>query len=79
VSEKSKNISLSSISFAKGEKESTIYISGTAVSREALRDFSNKLKNNIAFSNVEVPVSNFAKSKENDFSMTLKLSSNYDK
>ncbi len=74
---KPRGISITNISFSKGEKENTLYISGTADSREDLRQFSAILKSNMTFSGVDVPVSNFAKSTENDFSITLKLSSTY--
>jgi hypothetical protein len=50
-----------------------------ASSRDALRQFSANLKSNSEFSDVDVPVSNFAKSKENDFSITLKLVKKNDK
>lgn len=76
---KPKGISITSIAFSSGDKESNIYVSGTASSRDSLRDFSNNLKSKVVFSNVEVPVSNFAKSQKSDFSITLKLSQNYGK
>jgi Tfp pilus assembly protein PilN len=79
LNDKPKGVSITSISFTRASKDDALYINGTASSRDALRQFSANLKSNSEFSDVDVPVSNFAKSKENDFSITLKLVKKNDK
>lgn len=79
LNDKPKGVSVTSISFTRTDKEDALYINGTALSRESLRQFSTNLKSNDEFLDVNVPVSSFAKSKENDFSITLKLSKKNDK
>jgi hypothetical protein len=47
-------------------------VSGKAVSRDALLSFSKALKSNHRFESVDLPVSNLAKSKDIEFSISIK-------
>jgi hypothetical protein len=50
---------------------STIILRGTADTRDTLLSFSKKIQADQLFSNVDLPVSNFAKDTNIDFSMTI--------
>lgn len=51
---------------------STLVLTGVADKRESLQDFVTKLKSVEGFSDVVLPVSNFAKDKNIDFSITIR-------
>jgi len=50
---------------------STIALSGVAATRESLLSLAKTLEADDSFENVDLPVSNFAKDKNIDFSMTM--------
>lgn len=52
---------------------STVLLKGIADKRESLREFVNTLEGTEGFAKVELPVSNFAKDKNIDFSITISL------
>ncbi|HRH22885.1 MAG TPA: hypothetical protein PLB51_02770 [Candidatus Paceibacterota bacterium] len=64
-------ISLNSMTFERGEKQNIIRMSGVAETRDALLDFSKSLKSNHRFESVDLPVSNLARNKDIDFSITV--------
>lgn len=55
----------------KGKAGTVVLVSGSALTRESLLRFSNALKNSKEFSQVEIPVSSFAKDRNLTFSITL--------
>jgi len=52
---------------------STMLLKGIADKRESLREFVTKLESTEGFAKVELPVSNFAKDKNIDFSINITL------
>lgn len=52
---------------------STIILQGKADRREALKDFVSSLQNLSGFSDVVLPVSNFAKDKDISFTISMKI------
>lgn len=64
-------ISLHSLIFERTEKQNIIRVSGIAKTRDSLLDFSKSLKSNHRFESVDLPVSNLARNKDIDFSITV--------
>ncbi len=73
LSQRNQSISLDSFSLNNG-KTSVLTIRGISSTREALVSFVDSLKASSQFSSVDLPVSNLAKSKNIDFSITLNIS-----
>ncbi|MDO8579559.1 MAG: hypothetical protein Q7R72_01675 [bacterium] len=71
VSERGSGISISSLSMERKNDGWTVIISGKAVSREMLVDFSKKLAIVSSFSAVDLPVSSLAKSQDIPFTISL--------
>lgn len=53
------------------EKKVTVTVRGEAVDREMLLEFANGLKADPLFSQVEVPISNYARERDISFSITV--------
>lgn len=53
------------------DKDSVISVNGVARDRESLSQFVERLKKNPLFSKVDLPVSNFAKDKNTEFSLQI--------
>ncbi|MFA6552670.1 MAG: PilN domain-containing protein [Candidatus Paceibacterota bacterium] len=72
ISKKTSSIILKSFSadnLADGQREITI--EGRAKNRQSLSDFSDMLKNQRLFSNIDLPVSNFANDTNIDFTVRM--------
>jgi hypothetical protein len=69
---KTNGVSITTISFERLGTQNTMAVSGKAVSRDALLSFSKALKSNHRFESVDLPVSNLAKSKDIEFSISIK-------
>lgn len=69
---KSQGIQLKEIIYQnKTATSSTIILNGVAASRGALLSFSKNIEANDTFYNVDLPVSDFAKNKDIDFSISM--------
>jgi hypothetical protein len=70
-------INLNTINVSRGVNNSLgpVSISGRAVDRQALADFRDRLLAEDAIEVVDFPISNLAKDRDIDFSMTLTMSS----
>ena len=65
-------IKITNISFTNGAPEqSKIIVEGKAPNRESLTTFGDLVEGRAEFASVELPVSNFVKEKDIDFSMTI--------
>lgn len=72
LKEVSVNIKINSIFYNQGgEVGKQVSISGTASSREALLIFQQRLKSNKNFKEVDLPISNFVKGSNIDFTVSL--------
>jgi len=71
VERKSNNIKITSISYNKAGEETRILLQGDALNRESLSSFVREIEKNELFSSVELPISNFVKEKDLDFSLTV--------
>lgn len=70
--EKTPNIKITEIFYQKDKnKGETINISGIAPNREVLLSFRRALEDNVAFSKVDLPVSNFVKGTDIKFNLSL--------
>jgi hypothetical protein len=72
LTRKTSETRLNSFSFSVG-KNNTLVLKGTSSTRESLVAFADSLRNGGFFKSVDLPVSNLAKSRNIDFSMTLNL------
>ena len=70
---KSRSIKIKEVSYLKGLQETTIAIQGRAASRESLTEFEKQLRSNVNFSGIDLPISNFAKEKDIDFTIDIKV------
>lgn len=71
---KPREIKITSISFLQNDTgRPTISLGGRAVDRESLTSFARTLEARVEFATVDLPVSNFVKEKNIDFSMTITL------
>ncbi len=68
---KTNNIKITGISYEVADKNNTGNIRGVATDRVSLINFSEALKNNPQFSNVDLPVSDLAKNKQIDFNILV--------
>lgn len=68
---KPRAIKLKDISYGKVGEDIVVSIQGRADTRESLTEFERQLKENPNFSGVNLPISNFAKEKNIDFSMNI--------
>lgn len=69
---KKPGIQLTGFAYRKGEKETAqLSVSGMASTRDVLLEFVKELKAENAFSDVQLPVSNFAKDKNIEFNLEV--------
>lgn len=66
-------IALSSLSYTPGNTSNAMLISGTAVSRDALRGYQLALQNTAGITSATLPVSVYAKDTDITFTITLML------
>ncbi len=73
--QKSQAIRIRQVAYTKSSDGKTpeVTLSGTADSREALLSFVDRLKTEQAFSKINLPVSNFVKGSDIDFSLQITL------
>ncbi|MFZ2048868.1 MAG: PilN domain-containing protein [Minisyncoccia bacterium] len=71
INTKPSGISINGLVMRKDSKSTTLSISGVAKGRKDLYDFENTLNNSGNFSEVVIPVSNFAKNSDIDFQFNL--------
>ena len=72
ISLKGSSVQLDQITYNKDTAtSSTFTLQGVALDRDSLLLFSKKLEADAVFQNVNLPVSNFAKDKDINFSMTV--------
>lgn len=73
---KSSAIKIQSITYDATQPERRRYVvSGRALDRDSLAQFSDKLKKSASFAKVELPISSFVKSTDIDFSLVLEAAS----
>lgn len=72
LSKKTSSIKLNSFSYNDGNSW-TLSIKGVSSSRESLVEFVDSLKSENIFKSVDLPVSNLAKNRNIDFSITLNI------
>lgn len=73
IDNKNSGISISGISINYSKKgQYQVVITGISKNREFLKTFADSLKSDNDFSNIDLPISNFAKISDIDFSITLK-------
>jgi len=70
------SISISSLSFKTTGEKRTLFISGKAGDRDGLIAFTDSLKTVSEFSDVNLPISNLAKSKNINFDLKIEFSPN---
>lgn len=73
VSRQVRSVSINTFEFKSEENKGTIFVSGIANNRESLVDFSNSLQESELFESIDVPFSNFAKSTDIPFTLTINL------
>jgi len=72
IKESDGSIGLTSFSIKSSEEASfELVLSGVSNDRESLREFGEKLEANDNFERVDIPVSNFVKSENIDFSLVI--------
>ncbi len=71
LAKKTEGIKINEINFTSNEKGRSINIRGQALSREKLLLFKKNLEKDINFTKVDLPVSNFIKSTDIEFSLVL--------
>jgi uncharacterized phage-associated protein len=79
ISHRSKNVTLSSIDISHASGTSTpwaVIVQGKSATREALLDFQKSLEGDQLFSQVELPLSDLAKSKNISFGIRIVLHKN---
>ena len=67
-------IRIENIAWLKDEKEEEMVISGRASNRDLLNKYFKVLSSDSSFSKVSLPISDFAKSEDAQFSITINLS-----
>lgn len=71
---KPESIKITNIAYAKLDADmSSVTLRGMAENRESLTSFGRTLENRVEFVSVDLPVSNFVKERDIDFSMTIIL------
>lgn len=73
AAERTSDIKISSFSMQQSAPKMTITVKGNAKDRESLLDFANKLKQNTDFNKVDLPISNFAKDSDIDFTLSVTM------
>ncbi len=78
ITHKNSNIAITDLSYdaAKGADGVRVSINGTARDRAALSAFARELENEPRFANIDLPISNFVKETDIDFSLTLTATDN---
>jgi hypothetical protein len=79
ISHRSRNVTLSSIEISRSSGTSTpwaVIVQGKSVTRESLLDFKKNLEGDAVFSQVELPLSDLAKSKNISFGLRIMLNKN---
>ena len=71
VARKNENIKITGILYDTDENKREIIVNGIARNREALLEFAENVRRELVFSNVSLPVSNFAKNRDIDFSFGI--------
>lgn len=71
LEKKSENVRLTGILFGVVNAKRQIVLNGIAKDREALLGFAQSIGREKAFSNISLPVSNFAKNKDIEFSFSV--------
>ncbi len=71
LEKKSANIRLTGILFGAVSDKRQIVLNGIAKDREALLEFAQSIGREKAFSDISLPVSNFAKNKDIEFSFSV--------
>jgi hypothetical protein len=72
IKNKIENIKIIGLSYEnKDGGKIAIAVNGISSDRESLKTFEKQVKDNNLFSNVDLPISNFTKSKDIDFSMKM--------
>ncbi len=72
LSEKKSDVTISGLSLERKGEGWSINLSGRAIGRDALVDFSKKLASIHSFSLVDLPVSSLAKNKDISFTISLR-------
>ena len=73
IEKKNAGIAINSFSVNLSKKDKyELFVSGTAKKREDLKVFAESLRSSKEFGSVDLPISNFAKIADIDFSVTLK-------
>jgi len=73
VLENRNTIEIDGISYENTRDDDVLLVSGISPDRDTLLDFIKKLEQNPSFGNVELPVSNFIKNKDIEFSMDISV------
>ena len=73
LSQKDTGIKIQSLFYVKGEEVVKVSFSGTASTRQKLLDFKERLEKVDTFTGVELPISNFVKNENIDFSITINV------
>lgn len=71
MSQIDQNITLNSLTLRRGTEVGAITLSGVAKSRDALVSFEKRLRGELSFKNVNLPVGSLTKSKDVPFSITI--------
>ncbi len=66
-------VKINRFAFNRKDDSASLILSGESANREALKDFTAKLKGISQFNVVDVPLSSFTKATEADFSVTLEI------
>jgi hypothetical protein len=77
IGTRDKTIRIGSFYYKTNKEQQQIVITGKANSRQSLLDFTKKLKNLPGVVSVDLPVSDFAKSKDIDFSINILMNSQH--
>ncbi len=72
LSHRTSNIRINGIAYRASETGGSVAVNGVAQSRENLSSFVEDLRKNPLFTEVNLPVSNFAKDRNADFTLNIK-------
>ncbi len=72
LSHKTASVRINGISYRKGDKDDSVAVNGVALSREDLSFFVEDMRKNPLFTEVNLPVSNFAKDRNSEFTLDIK-------
>ena len=73
ISKKNSGIKISGVVYSPKAQNFTVVVNGIADDRESMTSFVKSLDNEVVFDEVNVPVSNYAKSKDIPFSITISV------